>query len=159
MSSGVRAMKAIRGNPAKAVPARDGMPVSSQAALPEGRLWNADTTRRLAEIAFIGAFAGRLRPAETIFQALRLLCPGNPHVEIGLAMVWTLCGKSLEAVALLDRVGPTAGAERGLITVCSALALRDSGHRWAAERMFADAISQGGAAAEWARALAGPRTE
>ncbi|CAM3620526.1 hypothetical protein BOFL111202_15605 [Bordetella flabilis] len=154
MLSGAGAMNTIKTRSVESPRARDGVPVSSRTPSPEGRLWNADTTRRLAEIAFIGAFAGRLRPAETIFQSLLLLCPGNPHVQIGLALVWTICGKSMEAAALLDRIDATTSAERGLVTVCSAIALRDSGHRSAADRMFSDAIAQGGAAAEWARGLA-----
>jgi predicted Zn-dependent protease len=147
-------MKTIRTLSVESSWVRGDAPVSSPASSPEGRLWNADTTRRLAEIAFIGAFAGRLGPAETIFRSLLVLCPGNPHVQIGLAMVWTICGKSVEAAALLDRVDVATSAERGLLTVCTAIALRDSGHRSAADRMFADAIAQGGAAAEWARGLA-----
>jgi predicted Zn-dependent protease len=139
-------------------PPREGVSASSVACLSGRRLVDADAIRRLAEIAFIGIFIGKVESAEAIFHQLRLLCPGNPYVEIGLAFAWTMCGKATDAASLLERLPVTTTDQRGFVALCSAMALQECGYRSAAERKFKEAIAHGGLAAEFARLLTAGRS-
>jgi hypothetical protein len=130
------------------------------AAFLHGVTASGQLTRQLAEIAFIGAFCGQEQAAETIFRSLRVLCPGNAHVELGLAMVCSIAGRPMDGLSLLEKLplSPQRGRDSpaALIPLCAGLMLREEGHRAAADRKLAEAVAQGGSVADLARALSGP---
>jgi hypothetical protein len=124
-----------------------------------GFLRGGKVTRKLAEIAFIGAFRGRTQAAETIFRSLRLLCPGNPHVDLGLAMICAIDGRPTDGLAVLERIPPSrptqqAALSKGLESLCAGLMLQEAGHPAAAEKKLAASLVHGGEAADLARELA-----
>lgn len=123
--------------------------VMAQQEAPAPRDWVRDRefAGRLAEIAFIGAFLGQTQDAEAIFRGLRVLRPGEPMVELGLAMVYTLAGHAEAGLALLERA-QGLDAENSLVALCTGLILRHAGHRTAAERTLSQAIARGDVAAD-----------
>lgn len=111
-------------------------------AAPCGLASDKKLAQRLAGIAFVGAFLGQAQAAEAIFRSLRVLQPGNPNVDLGLAMVHTLAGSPQEGLAVVERAA-ALGADAGLATVCAGIMLREAGHRAAADRTLALALAQG----------------
>lgn len=114
---------------------------------PQDMIQDGKVIQRLAEIAFIGAFLGQTQAAETIFSSLRTLRPGNPIVDLGLGMVYTLAGQPETALSVVQRA-PGLDPELGLVALCTGFMLRDAGHVAAADRKFARALEQGDIAPE-----------
>jgi hypothetical protein len=150
-----RGASADHGACVERAPAAAAFPTPALAAL-RGLIRDGKATRQLAEVAFLGAFCGHVRAAETIFQCLRHVCPGNPYVELGLAMVCSIAGRPQDGLALLEHIPPSQGALDGLAPLCAGLLLSDAGHRAAADRKFNECIARGGNAAQLALALSKP---
>jgi hypothetical protein len=133
-------------------------------------LRDGTVTRKLAEIAFFGALCGRTRGAETIFRSLRLLCPGNPHVELGIAVLCAIDGRPDEGLSKLERIPRSSPTQQpvlppgpipqdpipqGLHSLCAGMMLHEAGYQSAAQKKFAESLAQGGEIADLARELTG----
>uniref|UniRef100_UPI0039EF4D26 tetratricopeptide repeat protein n=1 Tax=Bordetella sputigena TaxID=1416810 RepID=UPI0039EF4D26 len=127
-------------------------PAMAAGDVPQDMIEDGKVIQKLAEIAFIGAFLGQTQAAESIFHSLRILRPGNPIVDLGLAMVYTLAGQPEAGLSIVERT-PGLDPDQGLVALCMGFMLRDAGHGAAADRKFTQALERGDIAPETTREL------